>query len=495
MEYDPPALGDRASGDLPARAARGSAIGIASQAAKFLLQFGATAALARLLHPRDYGIAALVTSVTAGLGIFSDLGLSAATVQAKELGRARLSTLFWLNAALGLALSLVLAGLAPLLAWGFREPDLLGVALCLAPVFTLVGLRIQHAALLARSMSFGKIAAAELTAACAGIAAGILAALRGWGVYALVAQALAATAVESLLYWIFAAFRPGLPARGSGVGSMLRFGGHLTVFDLMNYAARNLDNLLVGGTWGPEALGYYSRAYALMTLPLQALTAPLSRVMVPALSRMQDDPARMEHAYVRTARLLAFATFPLSAGTFVLAEEAIALVLGAQWSGAVPVLRALAVAGLLQPVLSSTGWIYVARGDTRRLLRWNLFAVPVTVASFLVGLPWGPRGVSLAYAAVFAGLVAPAGLWCSFRRAGFRLLPFLKFLALPLLFSAVMGAGVWLAKTHLLPEASAAVKAAALIPAGGALYAALCWFACRPLFDEALALAGLRRRP
>lgn len=495
MEYDPPALGDRASGDLPARAARGSAIGIASQAAKFLLQFAATAVLARLLPPRDYGIAAVVTSVTAGLGIFSDLGLSAATVQAKELDRARLSTLFWLNVAVGLTLSLVLAALAPMLAWAFREPELLDVALLFAPIFALVGLRVQHVALLTRKMSFGKIAAAELAAASLGVGVSILTALHGWGVYALVMQSLSATIVETFLFWIMAPWRPGLPLRASGVGAMLRFGGHLTAFNILNYASRNLDNLLVGGTWGSSALGLYSRAYALMMLPLQALTAPLSRVMVPALSRMQDDPARMEQAYVRATRLVACAAFPISIGLWVIADEVVALVLGAQWSNAVPILKALAIAGIFQPVASSVGWIYLARGDSLHLFRWSLAAVPLIVVSFLLGLRWGPLGVAWAYAAVMLLAITPAGTWYALRCAQFRWSTFIARLAPPFLSAVAMGALVWGLKTHVLMDWKPLARALLLVPVGAGSYTALCLITCREIAKDAReAWAGLRSR-
>src|SRR4029077_17468142 len=99
----------------------------------------------------------------------------------------------------------------------------------------------------------------------------------------------------------------------SGVRSMLLFGGNLTGFSVINYWARNLDNLLIGRVWGAAQLGLYSRAYQLLLLPVNQITVPITAVAMPALSRLVDSPERYRRAYVRILAKLAMVTMPLMA--------------------------------------------------------------------------------------------------------------------------------------------------------------------------------------
>lgn len=497
MEFDPPALGDRASGDLAARTLRGSAIAVSAQGAKLLLQFIATAAMARLLTPSDYGVAALATSISAALGIFSDLGLTAATVQARNLDQRQLSTLFWLNAASGLALTILLSALAYPAAAAFREPGVSGVMFALSPVFLIGGLRAQHAALLARRMAFGRIAVAELIAAVSGAATGILAAWHGWGVYSLVMQSLASILVELGALWLLCAWTPGAHAGLAGVREMLAFGGHLTAFNMVNYAARNVDNLLVGRVWGAETLGLYSRAYSLMMLPNLVFTTPLQRVMVPSLAKLQHDHERFAHAYVRAARMLAAITFPLGIGMAILSEEAIALYLGPSWSSAVPMLRVLAINASLQPLLSSTGWAYLALGRADRLMRWSLLSLPIVLASFAIGLPWGALGLAWSYTLATCLLILPLGLWYAFRVLQLRLKVFVLPLLGPFISALIMGSAVFYLRQMLHVSLGIWPRAGLLVATGAVVYVVALGILSPSLIREAISFVrSLRaRRP
>ena len=144
--------------DLTGRSMRGGLWTTSSQAMQFILQSVSTVVLARLLTPADFGLVAMVTTIT-GLGqAFADLGLSEATIQHPEISHEQVSTLFWVNASIGLALTLITASLAPVLVWFYREPRLRNITLVVSLVFLLGGLRVQHDALLRRQMRFRALA-------------------------------------------------------------------------------------------------------------------------------------------------------------------------------------------------------------------------------------------------------------------------------------------------------------------------------------------------
>ena len=112
---------------------------------------------------------------------------------------------------------------------------------------------------------------------------------------------------------------------------MIAFGGNLTGFGLVNYFARNLDNLLIGRFWGAEQLGLYARAYQLLLLPIEQINAPITAVAVPVLSRLKDNPERYRSAYLRLLEKVALLTMPGMAFMIASSDLLVLIVLGPKW--------------------------------------------------------------------------------------------------------------------------------------------------------------------
>jgi PST family polysaccharide transporter len=391
----------------------------AAQVGRYALQLAATALMARLLRPRDFGLAGMALTATALGAVISDLGLGMATIQRREVDRERLSTLFWLNTAVGFAVTILVAVVAPVVATFYGEPALTALTGTAGLTLAVAGLRVQHASLLIRQSRFATVAGVELGSSAAAAAIGIAAAASGYGPYAVVLQALSGAVLETAGILLAGRWLPMASVRLAVVRDSIRLGGYLTGFNLLNFAARNLDNVLIGRVWGAEPLGYYSRAYALMMLPIQLVTAPLSRVMIPFLSRVRQ-PETLERNYLRTVRLVCAVTFPVPMVAALFAEDVVRTAFGNGWEPAAPVYRMLSVAGFAQPLMGTTGWLYVASGRTDRMFRWALFVVPVTAMSFVVGLASGIRGVALSYALAVTFIILPAGVWYASRALGLR---------------------------------------------------------------------------
>ena len=152
--------------DLKGRSVRGGVLTLTSQGAQFVMQSIATVVLARLLTPADFGLVAMVTAIT-GLGqAFADLGLSEATIQHPEISHNQVSTLFWINVAIGLGAYVDYGALAPVLAWFYQEPRLKDITLLVSLTFLIGGLRVQHDALLRRQMRFSSLAIRDMACLC-----------------------------------------------------------------------------------------------------------------------------------------------------------------------------------------------------------------------------------------------------------------------------------------------------------------------------------------
>jgi PST family polysaccharide transporter len=398
---------ERLKTGLGARTARGGAVTFASQGFKFVAGLGATMVLGRLLRPTDYGLIGMVVVVTGFVSMFKDLGLSAATVQREGITSAQVSTLFWINVALSIGVGLVTAALAPAVSWFYGEPKLAAITMVYAVGFLFGGLTVQHEALLHRQMRFAAQAACEIVALIMTIAVTITLAWRGVGYWALVTGHLTTSFVYMVCVWTVCRWRPGRPVRSSGVRSLLRFGGNLTGFGVVNFFARNLDNMLIGRVWGSQQLGLYAKAYQLLTLPIDQINSPITTVAVPALSRLNDSPERYRRAYLRIIEKISVLTMPGIALLIATADWVVLVILGPQWTDAGRIFAALGVAALIQPIANTTGWLFISQGRTNDMFRYGLVASTVIVAAIVSGLPWGAAGVATLYALIWVVIVTP----------------------------------------------------------------------------------------
>jgi PST family polysaccharide transporter len=397
--------------DVGRRVAQGGALVLAGEAAKLALTLGSTAVLARMLVPEAFGLLAMVWPLI-GLGaLFTDLGLATATIQRKEITEAQVNALFWVNTAAGVILAAAVAALAPVMAWFYGEPRLSGITTALASAFLIAGLAVQHRALLQRQMRFRAFVTIDLLAALGGVVVALVLAALGHGYWALVANALTVTALTTALSWALCDWRPGFPSKVAGVSSLLSFGGHMTGFTIVNYLARNLDNVLIGWWWGPSAVALYDRACKLLLLSVQKTNAPVWRVMAPALSRIHDDGRKWSLAYCRSEMAVLLVGAPLSTFCFVFADIIIPVFLGDQWIGAVQIFRYLAISAIAHCLYNTIGWIFVSSGRADRMFRWGFVSSAAICVSFLIGLPFGPNGVALAYSATIVAVTIPSVIY------------------------------------------------------------------------------------
>jgi len=405
--------------DLKGRSVRGGAATMLGQGADFVIRTASTVVLARLLVPADFGLIAMVTAVTGFAALFSDIGLSMATVQKAEISHEQISTLFWVNVAASALIAMVTAALAPIIAWFYGEPRLTMITVALALIFLFGGLTVQHRALLQRQMRFTALASIQVVSVLTGVGVAIVSALLGVGYWALVMMQGTSALSIAVGVWLLCDWRPGRPVRHAGVRSMLVFGGNITVFNVVNYFARNVDNILIGRFWGVAPLGFYSKAYGLLMMPLRQINMPLAAVAVPALSRLYGDPLKYEAYYLKTISLITLVSTPLVGFFIVCSDSLILLVLGPQWAAASDIFLVLGVSALIQPLYFTQGWLHISAGRSDRFLRWGLVSSLVIVLGFVVGLPYGPKGVAAAYTAVTWAIIVPC-MWYAGRSAGIR---------------------------------------------------------------------------
>ncbi|PZD71737.1 Teichuronic acid biosynthesis protein TuaB [Acaryochloris thomasi RCC1774] len=416
--------------DLKERSIRSGAVTITSQWFQFVLRMGSTVFLARLLSPEDYGLIGMVAILTGFVQLFKDLGLSAATVQKKEVDHQQVSTLFWINLGVSCLVAFVVAALAPILALFYQEPRLLWVTLALSTNFIFGGLTVQHQALMRRQMQFTNLARIGICSVAVGLIVSITMAWLGAGYWALVGMQSASSMTTAVFTWIECKWRPERPTRRSDIRDMLAFGGNLTGFRTLNYFSRNLDNLLIGRFWGATELGLYAKAYQLVLLPIQQINSPVNNVAMPTLSSLQDDPERYSRYYYKAILLITSLGMPIVAFMFASSDKLILLLLGERWIDAVPIFRLLIPAAYIATFNVATGWVYQSLGRTDRQLRWGVIGSILNALVFMAGVRWGAIGVAAVFGMTRPLFFFPAHIYC-FQGTPIKFKSFLSVLARP----------------------------------------------------------------
>jgi O-antigen/teichoic acid export membrane protein len=383
--------------DLRGRTISSVAITMSAQAAKFGLSLTSTVILARLLMPRDFGLVAMVTTVTSFLLVFKDAGLSIATVQREGITHAQVSNLFWVNIGVSLLSSLIVAALAPVIASFYRDARLIHIALFLSATFLISGSTIQHQALLKRQMRFKAMALIDVGSMAVGVVVGIMLALLGYRYWSLVGLSLSMEAAGLLLTWSVSRWRPRLPSRRSGIRPLLSFGANLTLSSFIFYLARGMDNVLIGRVYGPASVGLYSRANALLMRPLEQFLGPINAVFVPTLSRLQGQPERYRSTFLRLYEAVAVIGFLFTSLFLALAHPLTLVLLGPKWEQATIIFGGFTIAALAVPLAGASTWLFTSQGRGGDMLVAGSINAVVTVLSFIVGLPFGPVGVAMVF--------------------------------------------------------------------------------------------------
>lgn len=391
-------------------AIRGAGVTVLSQGAGFAIQLSATVVLARLLTPADFGLVTMVSTFSLLLVNFGLNGFTEAVQQREELDHALASNLFWINVGAGLVLTLGFAASGPLLARLYGDPRITGVTAAMSATILFTSVSVLHVALLKRGMQFSTVSSNDIVARV--LSVGVSMAL-GWmaaGYWALVAGAVVLPLASAIAAWRACRWIPGLPKRHEGTVPVVKFAASTYGRFVIDYSTRNLDNLLVGWHFGPQALGFYKKAYDLFLLPASQLLAPLTNVAISTFSRLRRDPVHRARQFLDVMATFAFVGMALAALLTLNGKDLIYLLLGPDWeeSGRIFTLFGPGIGMML--LYGTHSWIHLSIGRADRWLKWALVHFGVTTVLFLLGLRWGPYGVAAAWVASYWILAIP-GIW------------------------------------------------------------------------------------
>jgi O-antigen/teichoic acid export membrane protein len=367
-----------------------------SQLAIQVFGFATSIVIARLLSPRQVGLAAEAAVFGSLALVVADFGIAAAIVQRPELSEEDKSTAFWTSVLLGAGLTALGVGLSWPIALLYGQPRVQPLFAVLSFSFLLTAPGIVQGALLTRELRFRQLEVRTIIATAAGCATSIIVAALGFGPWAIVAQWLAVPAVSTMLLWRSSSWRPRWSFSQASLRAMAGFASHTFGARSLNWGVLNMDNLLVGRFLGAASLGAYSLACSVALSPLNRVAVPITQVFFPAFSRMQS-PQEIGMAWLRALRMVALVAVPAMLGVIVVSRELVQALFGTRWLAAAPALQLLAPIGLMQALTALNSGILQSMGRSRTLFRSTMLVSVVSIVGFAAGLPWGIKGVAGAY--------------------------------------------------------------------------------------------------
>jgi lipopolysaccharide exporter len=386
-------------GDVAQRTVRGMAWAYGSYVGGRGLVLVSTVILARVLTPSDFGVVALALTFMVFLDTIKDLGLGQALIIApSHQVKSWAQTAFGWSVVLGIALTTATVLAAPLAAQFFHRPQLTGLLALLGGNFLLRSLGATHLALARRALDYRSRTASELADVITRGTVSIALALAGVGPIALVIGYLAGTTAATIVIWHRVPWRPKLRLSTAHLRGMTSFGGMLTLVDVGQAFAHEMDYLFIGRVLGTAPLGLYSIGFRLPELLIINLSIVAGGVLFPAYALM--DRERLQAAYLVSLRYTALLVLPVAIGLGLLARPVILTLFGHQWDAAIPVMRVLCAYAVVVTLNIPAGTVYKVTGRAWILVA---FTVPYLVLLFAALALFAPRGI-LAVAIVMAAM-------------------------------------------------------------------------------------------
>lgn len=366
-----------------------------SQFSTQVFQFIVIMILARLLTPEDFGIVGLATLFTGLVGVANELGLSAAIIQRKDIDDMHLSTSFWANIIMGLALFTIFFLMSPFIANFFKE-DTLRPILVISSIGLIIGsFGIIHKALLEKGLDFKKTTVVDVCAAFISGIVSILLAVNGFGVWSIVFGSIASSIVSVIVLWKMNKWRPSFKFSFAHFRDLFSFGGNVMGSKFVGYIAMRIDYLVVGKLLGTAPLGYYSLARNLTSFPVQKISWTVMRVAFPVFSSLQDNSKALKEGYLKTIKYVSLVTFPMLAGMFIVAPEFVPIFYGEKWSPVIILLQILSIEAAFVSIGTMTNIVQYAKGRSDIQFKWQVYTTITLPIAIMIGVNYGIVGVAI----------------------------------------------------------------------------------------------------
>ena len=345
-----------------------------------------TIVLSRLLMPEDYGLVALVTIFITISSIFVTTGLGTALVRDKNATDEQMATIFYLNVLLGIVIYIILFLCAPFIAGyrGNRElvalVRVLGLKIPISSVYN-----IQHAHV-KKKMEFRLFFWSSLAGTIMSGVVGITLAYLGYGAWALVFSTLTDNIMDSIVLFFTTKWFPKPVLKIRECRSMIDFGFKVLVKEFINRVYGQLRGLIIGLKYSSADLAYNTKGQKFPSMFIEIVNSTVIRVMLPALSELQDDREKMRYVIKTSTQLTMFVIVPIMMGLLATADNFITILLTEKWIDAVPFVQVYCIVFMIQPLCVIDERVLEAYGLGNTMIKKQILDTIICISTILLAL-------------------------------------------------------------------------------------------------------------
>lgn len=300
--------------------------------------------------PEVYGTVALITVITTILQVFVDSGLGNALIQKKDADNLDFSTVFFTNIAFCMLLYLALYTASPLIAKFYQDSALVPYIRVLGFTVVISGIKNVQQAYVSRNMLFKKFFFSTLGGTIISGVIGIIMALKGLGIWALVEQQVVNLLIDTIILWITVKWRPEFKFSFARLKQLFSFGWKLLASALIDTIYGNIRQLMIGKIYSSEDLAQYNRGNQFPNLIVSNINTSIDSVLLPSMSKEQDDKIRVKAMTRRAIRVSTYIMAPLMMGMAFTGTSIVGLILTEKWLPSVFYMRIICVTFMFYPI-------------------------------------------------------------------------------------------------------------------------------------------------
>lgn len=368
--------------DLKSKAITGSIWSLIETFSVQIVQFIVGVILARILEPKDYGLIALTGIFTSISSAITDGGFEKTLIQKKDLLPIQISTVFYINVMLGAFMTLLLIVAAPFISGFFDAPALTPILQVISIGILLNSLSQTQQTLILKELQFKKISHIKIATSVIGGVTGLVLALSGFGVWALVYSMLIPQIFSVAFFWIRSSWYPQLKFSFSSVRILIPYGLNILASSIFFFMIQQFNVFIVGRYYSKTELGLFNRGNRFPDLVVNILQSVVLKMSLPLFAKLQDQPAQLLETVKKTNKIVAFISLPLLMLLLIKAEDITILLFTEKWRGSIIFLQLFCIVKLIEPFIGIHRELILAQGLSKLLLK--IFTVTSIVEMCLI---------------------------------------------------------------------------------------------------------------
>ena len=345
-----------------------------------------TIILARLLLPENYGVVSIATIFMSFCDALVVGGFSDTLIQKKDADDIDFSTMFWFVLAFGFLMFGIVFAIAPLAETFFKTSMVCVTLRVMAVRLPINAVNSIQSAYISKHMKYKYFFFATLIGTVVSAVVGIVMAYMGYGVWALVAQYLTNSVVDTLVIWFTCGWHPSFKFSLKRLKSLYSFGWKMQLSTLIVTIYVEVESLCIGRKYTSADLAYYEKGRQFPKMIMHNIQTSISKVMLPAFSKISDKKDETKRLAKRSVSISTYLMAPLLIGLILCSKEFVIAVLTDKWLPAVPFMQLLSVYYLIEPIMAFNKQIVIAAGKSALYLKMEIAKKTVGISLLLISV-------------------------------------------------------------------------------------------------------------